>query len=70
MDDSFLVFARLTDTSDIVSESLSPERKTKAELEQMVKANGGKFYQTYDAVPNTICISDRGLHHGQSYRRC
>ena len=42
-----------------MTESLQPEKKTKIELEQLVKANGGKIYQTHDAAANTICISDR-----------
>lgn len=68
MSDSIWGFAQLTDVPVIVSESLSPYKKTKAELEQMVKANGGMFYQTYNAVPNTICVSDKGLHHDHSHR--
>jgi hypothetical protein len=36
-----------------------PEKKTKAELEQLVKASGGKIYQTNTAVQGTICIADR-----------
>ena len=35
------------------------EEKSKAELEQLVKSNGGKIYQVHDAVPNTICIAGR-----------
>ncbi|PGH19466.1 DNA ligase 4 [Polytolypa hystricis UAMH7299] len=43
----------------IMSESLAPLKKTKAELEQLVKVNGGKIYQTHTAAPNTVCIADR-----------
>ena len=42
-----------------MTETLEPEKKSKAELEQMVKANEGKIYQTHNAVPDTICIADR-----------
>lgn len=43
----------------IMTESIKPERRTKAELEQLVKANGGRIFQRHDAVENTICIADR-----------
>jgi DNA ligase-4 len=42
-----------------MTESAVPEKKTKAELEQLVKANGGKIYQTNTAAQDTICIADR-----------
>ncbi len=42
-----------------MSESLKP-RKTKAELEQIVKSNGGKILQSEHAAPNTVCVADRG----------
>lgn len=42
-----------------MSESTTPPKKPKAEVEQLVKANGGKIYQTNTAAPNTICIADR-----------
>ena len=45
-----------------MTESLQPEKRTKIELEQLVKANGGKIYQTHDAAANTICVSDRSKH--------
>ena len=48
-----------TPISDILTDSSVPEKKSKAELEQLVKANGGKFYQTSNAAPNTICVADR-----------
>lgn len=50
---------RLMKLPDIITESLRPEKKSKAELERMVKANGGKIFQTHDAVPNTICVADK-----------
>ena len=45
----------------IMTDSLIPEKKTKAELEQLVKANGGKIFQTHNASPGTICIADKRL---------
>ncbi|KAB8266860.1 DNA ligase 4 [Aspergillus minisclerotigenes] len=43
----------------ITTDSNTPVKKSKAELEQLVKANGGKFFQTSNAAPSTICIADR-----------
>lgn len=43
----------------IMTESVHQPKKTKAQLEQLVKANGGKIYQTNTAAENTICIADR-----------
>lgn len=43
----------------IMTESGAPQKKSRGELEQLVKSNGGKFYQTHTAAPNTICIADR-----------
>ncbi|KAK2737554.1 DNA ligase (ATP) [Myotisia sp. PD_48] len=43
----------------VMTEATKPEKKSKAELEQLIKANGGKFYQTNSAAPDTICIADR-----------
>lgn len=45
-----------------MTDASAPEKKSKGELEQLVKANGGKIYQTNTAVPNTICIADRSTH--------
>lgn len=43
----------------IITESLTPERKSKAELEDMVKANGGTIVQSQNAKPEVICVADR-----------
>ena len=43
----------------VMTESLEPQKKSKADLEQLIKANGGKIYQTNNAADNTICIADR-----------
>jgi DNA ligase-4 len=40
---------------------MKPRKKSKAELEQLIKANGGKIFQTHEAVPDTIIIADRSL---------
>lgn len=49
----------LTQRTDVMSESQMPEKMSKAELEQLIKNNGGKIFQNYDANPNIICIGDR-----------
>ncbi|KAL8693111.1 MAG: hypothetical protein Q9218_001997 [Villophora microphyllina] len=43
----------------IITESLKPEKKSKEELEQIVKTNGGKVFQQRNASMKTICIGDR-----------
>ncbi|KAJ0425510.1 hypothetical protein BJY00DRAFT_181990 [Aspergillus carlsbadensis] len=43
----------------VLTDANIPVKKSKAELESLVKANGGKFYQTNTAAPDTICIADR-----------
>ncbi|KAI9768243.1 MAG: DNA ligase (ATP) [Geoglossum simile] len=43
----------------IMTESLEPEKMSKAQLELMVKANGGKIFQTHTAAPEVICIADK-----------
>lgn len=50
---------RLISTPDIMTDSSKPEKKSKSELEQIVKANGGRIYQTHDAAPNTVCVADK-----------
>ncbi|KAL2011562.1 hypothetical protein VTN00DRAFT_4280 [Thermoascus crustaceus] len=43
----------------IMTDSSAPEKKSKVELEQLVKANGGRIYQTNTVAPDTVCIGDR-----------
>lgn len=43
----------------IMTDTSTPEKKTKAALEQLVKSNGGQIFQTHTAAPNTVCIADR-----------
>jgi DNA ligase 4 len=43
----------------ILSEALKPQKKSKAELEQLVKANGGKIFQSPVAGDDMICIADK-----------
>ncbi|KAL8708443.1 MAG: hypothetical protein Q9220_006667 [cf. Caloplaca sp. 1 TL-2023] len=43
----------------ILSGSLKPEKKSKEELEQIVKANGGRISQRRDTSEETLCIGDR-----------
>lgn len=49
----------LTRALVIMTDSSVPTKRSKAELEQLVKANGGKIYQTNTAVPDTICVAER-----------
>lgn len=43
----------------IITDSSKPVKKTKAELEEMIKANGGNIFQTHTAAEEIICIADR-----------
>ncbi|KAL8985509.1 MAG: hypothetical protein Q9205_000825 [Flavoplaca limonia] len=43
----------------IMTDCVKPEKRTKEELEQMVKANGGKICQQRNTSIDTICIGDR-----------
>ncbi|KAH8425336.1 DNA ligase (ATP) [Aspergillus melleus] len=43
----------------ILTDSNTRDKKTKSELEQLVKANGASFFQKDSAAPNTICVADR-----------
>ena len=43
----------------VTSDSLHPEKMSKEQLEQTVKANGGKIFQKYNAAQDMICIGDR-----------
>ena len=52
----------------IITESLSPEKKSKLELETLVKANGGKIFQTKTTEPNTICVADRSAFPLENFR--
>ena len=42
-----------------MTDSLAPVRKSKSELEQMVKANGGKIFQSHTAADPMICVADK-----------
>jgi DNA ligase-4 len=42
-----------------MSESTVPEKKTKPQLEHLVKTNGGKVFQTKAAAADMICVSER-----------
>ena len=42
-----------------MTSSSKPNKMSKEELEQLVKANGGSFFQTHTARPDTICVADR-----------
>ena len=45
----------------IMTDASAPEKKSKGELEQLVKANGGKIFQTNTAAEDTICIAERSM---------
>jgi hypothetical protein len=55
----------ITSTADndlfavILTESLRPVKKSKAELEQMAKANGAQIVQRESTADNLIIIADR-----------
>ncbi|KAK8219913.1 DNA ligase (ATP) [Zalaria obscura] len=44
----------------VITEALKPVKKSKAELEQLIKANGGHILQS-EKDPKTICIAERKL---------
>lgn len=52
-----------------MSESLKP-KKTKVEMEQIIKSNSGKIFQNEHAAPNTVCIADRGKSYHRWYSVC
>ena len=52
----------------IMTEALKPKKRTKADLEQLVKANGGNVVAS-DKDPNTIIIADRNLVKVASIRK-
>jgi DNA ligase 4 len=43
----------------IITEATKPEKKSKNELEAMVKSNGGAIVQSQNAKPNVVCVADR-----------
>ena len=45
----------------ILSPATTPVSKTKAELEQIAKANGGKVFQNPTAASDMICVADKKL---------
>lgn len=42
-----------------MSDCGKPEKKSKAEIEKIVKANGGSIYQTHGVAADMICIAER-----------
>jgi DNA ligase-4 len=45
----------------VLTEMLHPVKKPKAELEQIIKSNGGKIFQSPTAKEDIICIGDKKL---------
>jgi DNA ligase-4 len=44
----------------VVTDALRPFKKTKAEMQQVIKANGGVITQNRDSVPDVVCVADKG----------
>ena len=53
----------LTKYQDVMTESLVPKEKSKEQLEQLIKTNGGQIYQTHNTVPGIICIGEKREPH-------
>ncbi|OWO99283.1 DNA ligase I, ATP-dependent family protein [Marssonina coronariae] len=43
----------------VLSEMLEPQKRSKAEIEQAIKINGGSIFQTPRAQQNMICVGDK-----------
>ena len=43
---------------DIMTESQKPEKRSRADLEHLVKSNGGKIVQN-NSRPGTVCVGDK-----------
>ena len=43
----------------MITESLAPEKRSKVELEQIIKVNGGRIFQSEKAEKGVICIGER-----------
>ncbi|PBP18155.1 DNA ligase [Diplocarpon rosae] len=43
----------------VMSEMLKPQKRSKAEVEQAIKINGGSIFQTPGAQQNMMCIGDK-----------
>jgi DNA ligase-4 len=43
----------------VLSEMIHPSRKTKAEIEQIIKSNGGSIFQSPTAKDDILCIGDK-----------
>jgi hypothetical protein len=50
-----------------MTESTVPEKKSKPELEQLIKANGGKIFQSNTAAANMFCIAERSIFSSEAY---
>ncbi|KAF2102458.1 DNA ligase 4 [Rhizodiscina lignyota] len=53
----------------VISESLEPLKKSKAELEQLIKANGGNIVQKQNPDLGVVCIADRNLPKAASIKK-
>jgi DNA ligase-4 len=43
----------------VLSEMLHPQKKSKAEIEQILKSNGGSIFQSATAKDNIVCIGEK-----------
>lgn len=43
----------------VLSEMLKPVKRSKAELEQLIKSNGGAIFQSSTAADHIICVADK-----------
>ncbi|KAI9795755.1 MAG: DNA ligase (ATP) [Piccolia ochrophora] len=42
----------------IITGSTKSQKRSKSEIEQLVKANGGNIFQSHTAAPNMVCVAD------------
>ena len=45
----------------VMTDMVHPHKKSKAELEQIIKSNGGNFFQSPTAKEDIICVGDKKL---------
>ena len=43
----------------VLTDMLKPQKKSKAELEQIIKANGGSIFQNASAKENMVCVGEK-----------
>lgn len=53
----------------VASDALKPFKKTKADLQQVIKANGGIITQNRELDPNVVCVGDKGNIYTSSIKK-